>query len=130
MSKQQEYLLNSDQCCEIAGMSGNGKHREALLAMAKTWQMLAAEEERIADLVKAVDELFPPLANQPHPHGIRPPNGLVHRLEETRVGKTLRKKFGKVSSRPTAQCSAADMEAMHFPRWLSKRLVTVQESLK
>lgn len=130
MSKQQEYLSNSDQCCEIASMSDNDVHRKTLLSMAKTWRTLAAEEERIADLVKAVDDLFPQQLNRPHPDEIRTPTGLIHRLEQTGIGKKLLKNFETKSSPPMDRRFAADIQAMHFPRWLSKRLVTLQESLE
>jgi hypothetical protein len=58
MSSQQDFRRYADQCKRLAADNDVAADRDALHRMADTWLQLAAEEERIADLVRAVDDLF------------------------------------------------------------------------
>ena len=58
MSDQQEYRRYAELCNQMAEESGFVTHRAALHSMAHAWLKLAAEEDRIADLVREVDNLF------------------------------------------------------------------------
>jgi hypothetical protein len=125
VSKQQEYLWNADQCCEMAALSGLDDRRETLFAMAGKWRELAADEERIADLVRAVDELFPPKVGEPVGIGIS--RGLFALLQDSLLGRKLMRKTKNGTSCSFAQVSAGHAEPMQRPRWLSQRIYSFHE---
>lgn len=58
MSNQDDFLRYAEECRLLAEDGDVAAHRTALEAMARTWRVLAAEEERIAELVREVDHLF------------------------------------------------------------------------
>ena len=58
MAEQQDFLRFVEQCHRPAEAGDVAGHRDALERMAHEWRRLASEEERIADLVRAVDNLF------------------------------------------------------------------------
>lgn len=58
MSNQEDFLRYAEECRRLVEDGDVAAHRTALEAMARTWRVLAAEEERIADLVREVDHLF------------------------------------------------------------------------
>lgn len=58
MSNQQEFLSYAEQCdCMAEGGAAAGQC-EALKKMSRAWTRLAAEEERIAELIRDVDKYF------------------------------------------------------------------------
>jgi hypothetical protein len=67
MSNQQEFLGFAEQCSQMAEEGEVAERRDALERMAHVWRQLAAEEERIEDLVRAVDQLFLPPVNPASP---------------------------------------------------------------
>ncbi len=58
MSNHEDFLRYADECILLAEDGDVARHRAALEDMAQTWRRLAAEEERIADLIREVDNLF------------------------------------------------------------------------
>jgi hypothetical protein len=58
MSTQDEYLAYAEACRRLAADGNVADHRAVLERMARTWTRLAGEEERIADFVREVDDLF------------------------------------------------------------------------
>jgi hypothetical protein len=86
MSRQQEFSSNAELCCEIAEMSGLETHRVRLLAMSRVWRELAADEKRISDLVRAVDDLLPPRPILSEPDEKRLPAGFMPRLARQLLG--------------------------------------------
>ncbi len=58
MSNHEDFLRYADECMSLAEDGDVARHRAALETMARTWRRLAAEEERIADLIREVDNLF------------------------------------------------------------------------
>lgn len=58
MSNPQEFRRYAEQCKQLAEEGDVAAHRDALHSMAHAWLQLAVEEERIADLVREVDNLF------------------------------------------------------------------------
>lgn len=58
MLSQKEFEGFAEQCKRLAEDGDVTAHRDALISMAHAWQQLAVEEERIADLVREVDNLF------------------------------------------------------------------------
>ncbi len=84
MASYREYMLYAEQCSRLAEHEAIGNHRDELKAMAHAWRKLAAEEERIADLVRAVDQLFPVPSMPANPSGrSRRLRGLIPRLSES-----------------------------------------------
>jgi hypothetical protein len=53
-----EFQKYADACRQLAADGDVAAHRNTLYRMAQDWDRLAAEEERIADLVREVDTLF------------------------------------------------------------------------
>ncbi len=58
MSNHEDFLRYADECISLAEDGDVARHRATLETMAQTWRRLAAEEERIADLIREVDNLF------------------------------------------------------------------------
>lgn len=58
MSTHDEFLTYAETCRRLAADGDVTVHRAVLERMASAWTALAAEEERIADLVREVDGLF------------------------------------------------------------------------
>lgn len=58
MSNHEDFLHYAEECRQLAADGDVAAHRATLETMAQTWRQLAAEEERIADLVREVDHLF------------------------------------------------------------------------
>ncbi len=58
MSDHEKFLRYADTCMMLANEGGLAPHRAMLQQMAQSWRRLAAEEERIADLIREVDKLF------------------------------------------------------------------------
>lgn len=58
MLRQKEFEQFAEQCKRLAADGDVALYRDALQSMAHAWQQLAVEEERIADLVREVDNLF------------------------------------------------------------------------
>jgi hypothetical protein len=58
VSTQEEFLSFAETCRRLAAGGDVAAHRTALERMAQAWLNLAAEEERIALLVREVDDLF------------------------------------------------------------------------
>lgn len=58
MSNHEDFLRYADECILLAKDGDVARHRATLETMARTWRQLAAEEERIADLIREVDHLF------------------------------------------------------------------------
>lgn len=58
MSTQNEYLAYAEACLQLASDGDVAAHRAVLERMAQAWTRLAIEEERIADFVREVDDLF------------------------------------------------------------------------
>lgn len=58
MSEPQEFRRFAEQCKRLAEGGDLAAHRDALHSMADAWLKLAVEEERIADFVREVDNLF------------------------------------------------------------------------
>lgn len=58
MSDHDDFLRYADECILLAQDGDVARHRDALQTMAQAWRRLAAEEERIADLIREVDNLF------------------------------------------------------------------------
>ena len=58
MSNHEQFLRYADECIRLAEDGDVARHRAVLQSMAQTWRRLAAEEERIADLIREVDNLF------------------------------------------------------------------------
>ena len=58
MSNQEDFLHYAEECRQLVEDGDVAAHRTSLETMARTWRQLAAEEERIADLVREVDHLF------------------------------------------------------------------------
>ncbi len=50
MRKAAEYRQHAQECRSIAAAMGAHEHREQLLEMAATWERMAAERERSAQL--------------------------------------------------------------------------------
>lgn len=63
MSNQKEFERFAEQYRRLAEDDDVAVDRDALQSMAHAWLQLAAEEERIADLVRAADEIFSPPMN-------------------------------------------------------------------
>jgi hypothetical protein len=53
-----EFLAYAETCRRLMDGGDVRAHRADLERMARAWTSLAAEEERIADLVREVDTLF------------------------------------------------------------------------
>jgi hypothetical protein len=60
MCHQQEFLQFADHCKQLLNEHSLPTHRDTLQRMADAWVRLAAEEQRIADLVRDADALFAP----------------------------------------------------------------------
>ena len=60
MSDHEKFLRYADTCRLLAEGDDVARHRNTLETMAQAWRRLAAEEERIADLIREVDNLFSP----------------------------------------------------------------------
>ncbi|MDQ2078687.1 hypothetical protein RA307_00710 [Xanthobacteraceae bacterium Astr-EGSB] len=58
MSTHDEFLAYAETCRRLMDGGDLRPHRADLERMARAWTSLAAEEERIADLVREVDTLF------------------------------------------------------------------------
>lgn len=58
MPRQQDFRRYAEECERLAEDGDVAAHRDALDSMATTWLKLAAEEERIAELVHELDNLF------------------------------------------------------------------------
>lgn len=58
MSKQQEFLQFADQCERMADPGDIASRFDALAAMARAWRQLAADEERLDNLIRDVDAFF------------------------------------------------------------------------
>jgi hypothetical protein len=58
VSTQDDYLAYADVCRRLAADGDAAAHRTVLERMARAWTKLAKEEERIADFVREVDDLF------------------------------------------------------------------------
>jgi hypothetical protein len=58
VSKPQEFRRYAEQCKRLVEDGDVAAHRDALHSMAHAWLQLAAEEERISDFVREVDNLF------------------------------------------------------------------------
>jgi hypothetical protein len=58
MPNRQDFLRFAEQCSRMVEDDDVADRRETLENMARAWRQLAAEEERIDDLVQAVDQLF------------------------------------------------------------------------
>jgi hypothetical protein len=84
MASDREYRQYAEQCTRMAQLDELASHRDELKAMARAWRILAAEEERIADLVRAVDQLFaaPSTIPKPVPRNKRL-RGLIPRLSDS-----------------------------------------------
>jgi hypothetical protein len=63
MCHQQEFLQFADHCKQLLNEDSVPAHRDTLQRMADTWLRLAAEEQRIADMVREADALFAPAGN-------------------------------------------------------------------
>ncbi len=46
MQKTDEYLKHARECRSLAKQMAHGEHRDQLLKMAETWEVLASERER------------------------------------------------------------------------------------
>lgn len=60
MSTHDEFMVYAETCRRLAEGGDAASQRAMLERMARAWTSLAAEEERIADLVREVDTLFSP----------------------------------------------------------------------
>ncbi len=69
MSSQQAYLRYAEQCRRMAESGDIPDDRAALEEMARTWRRLADEEEKVADLVRALDQLLPRPVKPARPFG-------------------------------------------------------------
>ncbi len=58
MSNHEDFLRYADECILLAEDGDVARHRATLETMAQTWRRLAAEEERLADLIREIDNLF------------------------------------------------------------------------
>lgn len=58
MSSRDEYLAHAEVCRRLAAGGDVAVHRADLERMARAWAKLADEEERIADFIREVDDLF------------------------------------------------------------------------
>jgi hypothetical protein len=58
VSNQEDFLRYAEECRMLVEDGDVAAHRTSLESMARAWRLLAAEEERIADLVREVDHLF------------------------------------------------------------------------
>lgn len=58
MSNQQDFLRYAEQCSRMAEDGDVAGRRDALETMSHVWRQLAAEEERIADLIREIDKCF------------------------------------------------------------------------
>jgi hypothetical protein len=58
LSNHEDFLRYADECLSLAEDGDVARRRATLETMAQTWRRLAAEEERIADLIREVDHLF------------------------------------------------------------------------
>jgi hypothetical protein len=58
VSDLDEFLRFAEQCHRLAEDGDVAGHRDTLEKMAHERRRLASEEERIADLARAVDDLF------------------------------------------------------------------------
>ena len=47
MRKATEYRQHAEQCGKLAKQIVTGEHRDQLLKMAETWEVLASETERV-----------------------------------------------------------------------------------
>jgi hypothetical protein len=47
VKKTEEYIQHASECRTLAKQMEAGEHKEQLLAMADTWEVLAAERERM-----------------------------------------------------------------------------------
>jgi hypothetical protein len=47
VKKTEEYQQHARECRKLAQQIEAGEHKEQLLAMAETWEVLAAERERM-----------------------------------------------------------------------------------
>jgi hypothetical protein len=56
--KQDEFLAYAESCRRLAADGDVAAHRAVLERMAWAWTELAIEEERVADFVHEVDDLF------------------------------------------------------------------------
>ena len=63
MCQQQEFLQFADHCRQLLNEHSIPAHHDTLLRMADAWLRLAAEEKRIADLVREADALFASAGN-------------------------------------------------------------------
>jgi hypothetical protein len=89
VSSEQEFLQYAEQCAEMAVTGIVDGHRDALKEMSRAWRKLAEEEERIADLVRAVDQLFPPQPNTIRTVEPQKRRGLIPRLAESLLARQL-----------------------------------------
>jgi hypothetical protein len=62
MTRQHDYLRYAQQCRQMVGEGDTANYCDVLRAMAQEWQRLAAEDERVAELVQAFEQLLPPTA--------------------------------------------------------------------
>jgi hypothetical protein len=74
MSNQQDFLRYADQCNRMAEDGDVSGHRDALERMAHVWRQLAAEEERIAGLIRDIDKCFSAPVNSVNARLHRPLN--------------------------------------------------------
>jgi hypothetical protein len=58
VSARDEYMIFAEICRRLAAGGDATAYRGDLERMAKAWARLAAEEERIADFMREVDNLF------------------------------------------------------------------------
>ena len=58
MSNQEDFLRYAEECNRMAENGDVAGHRDKLERMSHVWRQLAAEEERIADLIRDVDKYF------------------------------------------------------------------------
>jgi hypothetical protein len=58
VSEREDFMRYADACTLLAEDGDVARHRATLQTMAQAWRRLAAEEERIADLIREVDNLF------------------------------------------------------------------------
>jgi hypothetical protein len=77
---QQDLLRYAERCRRIVADGDIAGHRGALDEMARAWQHLAAEEQRIADFAQAVDGLLSRRVMSPNLCGAAGPTGLADQL--------------------------------------------------